>query len=542
MRRATSLLLHSLRSHLAGALWCGIGGGIAMTITAASLQREFGQFPGGGAALGAMVTAAAEAMRIMRWPAERLDTLGGYLTYHNVLLLPLLLGIYGAVQGAQALRGSEEKRVLDLWLATGSPRWRVVVDRAAAFGAALAIVALGIGAGTAAGMSLGGDAHVGASFVVAAESALVGAVFYALAVLLSSFLKTSGAAAGITVLVMIGLYLVTNVWELIGPFGAVRFVSPFWLRQRSDMLIPGRELDVVATLALGAMTLVLLAAGGAAFARRDYARALLERPASAGPRRATGDLAWRPTVAIGSVLEERTGILAWALGVAVFMAMFASLIPRIEEMWSKLDIAKLLLTPDPSADFASQLVGLCGEILAPALGAFAIVQSARWVRERTDGRDDLLLSYPITRARYVLQRVGALVIGALVVVAGALAGLAAGAALGDVPLDAAGLARLAGDLVLLTVSVGAVALALVALLRGTATVAILSAWLVAAYLVVFFAPVFEWPDWVGRLSIFDAFGEPYQAMPEVYGIATLAALGVLGVAIAIATLERRRAA
>src|SRR5665648_1277255 len=62
---------------------------------------EMKDFPGGSQALAASISASAEAMRPLRWPAERLDTLGGYLTYHNVILFNLILAIYGAVQGAR---------------------------------------------------------------------------------------------------------------------------------------------------------------------------------------------------------------------------------------------------------------------------------------------------------------------------------------------------------------------------------------------------------------------------------------------------------
>ena len=542
MLGARSLFRYAVRSHLAGALWCGVGGGVAMAITAFSLQREFEQFPGGAAALGAMVTPAAEAMRIVRWPAERLDTLGGYLTYHNVQLVPLLLGIYSAVQGAQALRGSEEKHVLDLWLATGHPRWRVVVDRTAAFCVALAVAALGIGAGTAVGMSFGGDAQTAASLSVAAESALAALVFYGLALVLSSVFVASGAAAGVTVLVMTALYVATNVWELIGPFGVIRFVSPFWLRQRSDMLVPGREFDLTATAALVVMAAVLLALGVLAFTRRDYGRSTVARRTVDVAQPHAGTLAWRPSIAVASLFEQRLGIAAWAIGTGTFMAIFASLVPRVEDVWEQFAFYRQLFMPSTNVDVATEIVGYSGEVLAPALAAFAIVQSARWVRERSDGRDELVLSHPIGRVRYVVERLAVVALAAGAIVGAALLGLSIGGAAVGLRLDGSGLARLAVDLLLLTVSVGAASLALVALLRGISATAILTAWIVAAYLVVLFARVLDWPAWTVRLSIFDAFGDPYVAAPETYGIVTLIATIVAGTAIAIAALERRRVA
>lgn len=537
MVRARSFLAYAARSHLPGAIATSVGGGIAMVVAAAAFVREMDDFPGGGAAFGAMMATAAEAMRVLRWPAERLDTPGGYLTYHNLTLVPLLLGIYAAVQGAQVLRGSEEKRVLDLWLATGRARWSIVIDRTVGFAIALAIIALGIGLGTAAGMGLSGDAQLGPSLIVGAEGALAAAVFYALALLLSSVFVSSGAAAGMTVLVMVGLYLATNVWERMGALGAVRYLSPFWYRSRSDMLIPGREFDPAATAALVTMTVVLVVLGGAAFARRDFAGTILPRRAAGRTRTTTP--AWRPSIWLASLIEQRMGLLAWALGSAVFMGVYVSLIPQVEELFGRMDFYRQFLAAG-TGDLVTQLVGFCGEILGPTIAAFAVVQAARWSRERTDGRDEMVLAHPLSRARFVVERLAAVAAGTLVVAVGATVGLLVGAASSGPALDAAGLARMAADLVLLGLAVGAVSAAVVAVLRGTGLLW-LTAWLVASYLVAFFAPIFEWPEWVPRTSIFQAFGEPYVGVPDLYGTLVLAALAVAGAMLAIATLERRRA-
>ena len=79
------------------------------------------------------------------------------------------------------------------------------------------------------------------------------------------------------------------------------------------------------------------------------------------------------------------------------------------------------------------------------------------------------------------------------------------------------------------------------MLRGTGLLW-LTAWLVASYLVALFAPIFEWPEWVPRTAIFQAFGERYVGVPDLYGSLVLATLAVAGAMPAIAALERRRAA
>ncbi len=540
MRGAASLFRFAVRSHLVGAVACAIGGGVAMWIEALGFVREMETFQGGAAAFGSSIAAAAEAMRVLRWPAERLDTLGGFLTYHNVVLLPLLLGLYAAIQGAQALRGAEEKRVLDLWLATGVSRWRVALARSAAFAVALAVAAGGVAVGLLAGTALGGDAQVGASIVVAVEGSLAAGVFYALAMLLSSVFVTSGTAAGVTALAMTALYVLTNLSDRLGAFEWVRFLSPFFYRQRSDVLIPGREVDVLATAALVVMWIGLVVLGGYAFTRRDHGAALWRRaePVTGGAR-ATGP-AWRPALWLASLLEQRVGLLAWAAGAAVFMGVYAWIVPQVQDVWDRMGFLKAFL-PGGGTSALAQVNALAMEMLGPLVAAFAIWQAARWARERTDGRDDLVLAHPVTRTRLVLERLAGLVLGALVVVAGAMAGHVAGSLVVGLPIDAAALARTVADLMLLAVAVGGVGAVAVAVFGGAA-VPLLTGWIVAGYLVVLFAPLFDWPAWISRLSLFDAFGRPYLGTPDVYGLTSLAALGVAGAALAIASLERRRAA
>src|SRR5512134_3825305 len=110
--RRWALVAATLRGHrFAVALWV-LGGSSFMYVMAMALAQEMAQFPGGADAFAASLRPGAEALRPMRWPADRLDTLGGYLTYHNFTLYTLLLSVYAAVQGSRAVRGSEERHSL----------------------------------------------------------------------------------------------------------------------------------------------------------------------------------------------------------------------------------------------------------------------------------------------------------------------------------------------------------------------------------------------------------------------------------------------
>ena len=56
----------------------------------------------------------------------------------------------------------------------------------------------------------------------------------------------------------------------------------------------------------------------------------------------------------------------------------------------------------------------------------------------------------------------------------------------------------------------------------------------AAWLIGFMAPYLNWPNWVVRLSIFDAFGHPYVDFPGSRSFLIIAIMIVPGT---IATLE-----
>jgi hypothetical protein len=125
-RAGRPLVVDTVRGHRWGIVAWIVGGAVGMIVMGAALASERDRFPGGAKALAASVMPGAEAMRLLRWPAERLDTFGGYLTYHNVTVFLLALCVYGAVQGAHAVRGVEATGMSAELLATGrSPivRW-----------------------------------------------------------------------------------------------------------------------------------------------------------------------------------------------------------------------------------------------------------------------------------------------------------------------------------------------------------------------------------------------------------------------------------
>lgn len=234
----------------------------------------------------------------------------------------------------------------------------------------------------------------------------------------------------------------------------------------------------------------------------------------------------------------RFGLLVWAVGSAAWMLVMASLQPAVMDVWSAFDFIGAVAGAGPAVTAEDMYWSFVGEIVSPVIAAFVITQASGWVADLAQGRVEMVLAGPVSWSRLVWERLVALVAGVAVLTVVALGGLAAGAAAVGGDLDVAGLGRVAVDCVLLGAALGAVAAVVVAWLGRGAAVTALAVVVGAAYMLAYFVPVFGWPDWLNRLSVFWAFGNPYLAWPASTGLATLLVLAVPGALLAAAIAER----
>lgn len=532
-----SLVRDTLRCHRAGALAWSVGGGLAMLGTAAALAAEMADFPGGPTGLAASVSAGAEAMRLLRWPAERLDTLGGYLTYHNVILFNLFLAIYGVVQGARDIRGAEERGALEEVLATGHTRAAVVRDRAIGFALVAGLIGLGIGVGLAVGLAAGDEPDLAGALITTGTSGLVAFAGYALGMLLSQVVGSVRMAGGIGSVLLCALYVATNVEDDLGPLGLVRYLSPFHWANQSRALVPGHGADLAATAVLVLLAVALLALASWAFTARDYAAPLWGRAgdlrgAAHGrsaahaedrvPHRLLG------SVAAAGVRRGWVGMLVWAGCVAAFTTLFAALQPQVMDYWDQFDFASALAGATGSTSAEATYWSFAGEFFTPVIAAYVITQASGWIADLSQGRVEMILSTPVTWPMLVRGRLLATSTGVAAIIAGALTGLGIGAASVGSPLDPGAVARLVVIGLLFGAGLAAVAAIVVALVRRPLAVTIMAVLVGASYLLAWLVPTLGWPQWLTKLSVFWAFGHPYLAWPSTAQWLLLLALATAG--------------
>src|SRR5439155_6434839 len=155
-RRSRSLVPWAIRSHRAGMLSWGLGLGIPIVIMAPAYLTAARAITGSLATLAAQAQPIAESFQFLTGPVQRLDTIGGYLSYKIFPDVALFVAIYAAIQGAQVIRGSESRGLFDLWFAAGRTRSAIMRDRIAGFLVALLVVVTLIYLGTVLGGALPG--------------------------------------------------------------------------------------------------------------------------------------------------------------------------------------------------------------------------------------------------------------------------------------------------------------------------------------------------------------------------------------------------
>ena len=320
----------------------------------------------------------------------------------------------------------------------------VPLPRAASVAAALLL-------GAAANLLLGG--FVAAGFVAAGlpvpgavwAGAAVGAIgvsFVGLAAVVAQVLPSGRSANGAAAALVGAAYLIRGIGDALGtPAADLLHVSSAWPSllspigwgQRSR---PFTSPDLFPLLVLSTAALVL---GGAALLirrRRDVGASLLPQGdgrerAGAGGTSFVG-LAWR---------LQRSTLAGWCVGAAALGAVAGVLGPLVTETVSSVAPLKELisrLVPGGQAGlidvFITALLGVAG-VFAAAAGIQAVL---RMRAEEAEGRSELLLAAPVSRARWLGANLFIAAASAALVCATAGAAAALGLGVSGTPTGAGG--------------------------------------------------------------------------------------------------------
>jgi len=431
--------------------------------------------------------------------------------------------------------------LVEQWLAAGASRARYVAVRVAVFilVATFAIAATMVFtyvAGTGAGepLPVAGMAAIGLDLLVTTL------VCFGIGLVVAQLVTTRRAAGFSAAGLVIALFLINGASRS-SDIGPLRWLSPFYLYERSKPLTSGGALDLGAVSALTVAAFVLIALAVTAFVRRDLGGTAITRASrTSRPTMAPSrdPLLRLPVVAL--LRQQWLWIATWLVGLAALSAFMASIIKTV--------IDTLTTSSTPVMRQYFERAGLSGydsfvgaiwlSTLMLILSAYAIVQVQSWSADDAEGRLATILSAPVSRGRVILERLIAMLVAVGLICAAAGTAVYLVTTSQAIEIDGSKLALATFLVVLIPLAFAAIG-QLLAVWRPRSALVLLSAMAVASYFLVQFTPLFGWPEWVANLSLFSLYGMPMGGEVNWSGIAGLLGVTVVATIGALFAVQRR---
>ena len=467
------------------------------------------------------------------------ETLAGYVQWRAFGFFPVIFGFWALIAGSGAIRGDEDRGLLELWLASGTSRARVTAARTEAFviaaAASILIVLLLTGVGAT---IVGSPLPIEGLLADGAALLAVTVACFALALLIAQFVDSRRVAAGVSAIVLLALFLLNSLGRTLEAPARFRGVSPFYYVDRTNGLSPGGQIDWASTLGVSAAALALVALAGVAFTRRDLGAGLVR------PRRAVRPRVIEPSrnpflraPVLATIYEQRVGLTAWMVSTALLALFMTSLAKSVADLVNHIPIFRAYVSGQ--GDLNRAVISVFWFAMMPlVLGAFAITQVSRWTTDDTEGRLEMVLSEPVSRRRVALERAGALLVATtFIAVVGSAVTLWAADAQG-ISLGVESIALATALLLPFGLAFGSLGAALAGWIPR-ATVLLLSGYAVVSYFLTQFVPLFRWPQWVANVSIFYLYGTPLTTGVYWTGFWVLMAIIAIAMTIGLLSFQRR---
>jgi len=467
------------------------------------------------------------------------ETLAGYVQWRAFGFFPVIFGFWALIAGSGAIRGDEDRGLLELWLASGTSRARVTAARTGAFVIAVAASILVVLVLTGLGATIvGSPLPIEGLLADGAALLAVTVACFALALLIAQFVDSRRVAAGVSAIVLLALFLLNSLGRTLEAPARFRGVSPFYYVDRTNGLSPGGQIDWASTLGVSAAALALVALAGVAFTRRDLGAGLVR------PRRAVRPRVIEPSrnpflrvPVLATIYEQRVGLTAWMVSTALLALFMTSLAKSVADLVNHIPIFRAYVSGQ--GDLNRAVISVFWFAMMPlVLGAFAITQVSRWTTDDTEGRLEMVLSEPVSRRRVALERAGALLVATtFIAVVGSAVTLWAADAQG-ISLGVESIALATALLLPFGLAFGSLGAALAGWIPR-ATVLLLSGYAVVSYFLTQFVPLFRWPQWVANLSIFYLYGTPLTTGVYWTGFWVLMAIIAIAMTIGLLSFQRR---
>jgi putative exporter of polyketide antibiotics len=534
-----TLFRTALRLGRVGAILSAFVGAATAVAQPLAYAQLAGNTPADRAIFAQQMTLLGQQLLYLLPAPAALDTMGGWVEWRALGFLPVFLAVWAVMAATGAGRADEDRGLVEHWLASGIGRWRYLVTRSVAF-AALGVVIIAIVVAAAELASIAANEAVPLGPLALQATGLLGVLLccYGLALLAAQLVSTRRGAIGVAVAV-IGILYAIDVSARTGGAEAIRWLSPFWLYEQDRALLPGGTIDLAGTIALYAVAIVGVALSSVAFARRDLGSALFRARAADRPPATTPSKDPLLRVPVLALLDQqRMSLLVWAVGMAVTALFFLSFARTLVDTMLATPSFRVYLERVGLVTYTAFIGVVWLSTLVLLMSLYAIAQANGWAADDAEGRLEVVLAQPVSRSRVVLERLGALVVGAGVIVLTSAVAVIVGA-------SAAGIEVEPGMLFLGTALTVAVAFAFGGLgaagvsWRPRIAVVALGIVAIASYFLQELGPLFSWPDWVTNLSLYALYGQPLSGTIDWAKEGSLVAIGVVGAALALFAMRRR---
>ena len=543
-----SVFLKTLRDYRVAIIGWGVGMGLTIVSPMASVAALIST-PAQREALASLAAQFA-------WNADpvKADTVSGYAVF-KIGIFVFIACLWPLLAASRMLRGEEDRGSLDVLLSAPRSRVSIALQKVGAMWVALLLIGLisGViaylgGVGFKAGFSLVDGLLWGL------DLALICMVIGGVALLIAQFTHERGPAAGATGAILMVFIVVDMFHRVIPNTEWLSRLSPIYYYNLSKPIIPSYGTNAGAMLVLFGLSVVLTGAAVWLFSRRDVGDVVklpwnlqLSRASAPSTALPAGDWSLR------SVYLRSLGMIAmptfwWTLG---FVAFAAWMIVVVQQLADKLN-ALLASAPHSIAvqvlqnigggggsELNSLILGAIFELLPVLLMAFAVTQVNRWSSDEDNGRLDIVLSTPQSRATVMLGRFAALATATIFVGVVTLAAAAISAAVGGVSLDGTNLAEATLGMIPLGLLIAAIGYLASGWLRTAADTGLISFVLAAWFFISFVGPDLKWPDATLRLSAFYYYGTPLMHGLNFGDIAIVVIAGAIALALATYRFTRK---
>lgn len=467
------------------------------------------------------------AVRMLQGLPGQVDTAGGFAVWDGGWMVMLIVGCWALLTATRLTRGEEDSGRAELTLCRPATATGILLAHLSAMGVAAAGIAVAaavpfavlgepVGGAVIWGLGLGGFAAVGA-----AVGAVVAQVFAPRGHAVSAGLALLAAAF---VLRLVANSADNRAWlARFGPFGWVDRLRAFSDDRWLWLLAP---LIVATVLVVGATAMC---------ERRDSGAALWRRARKdRSSRRLLGSsigFGWR--LGLG-------GLAAWTSILAISMFAFGLMTRALVDFINQ-DRTYRRMLEAMGVDMSVPALGYLSYIAVFSALPFAVFTAFRLGRFRQDeaeGRLDNLFARGVVRWRWLAATTADLLLAAAVLVAGAGAGLWAGASLADAPVSAGDIAEVMAGTVPVVACFTGIAIAAFGLVPRLATIlpVVLA---VSAYALNAFGTSLDWPSLVLGISPFHHLAQLPASPMTWQSVAVLIGVGAAAAATGIAVFTRR---